>query len=324
MMKTPTLFQGYDLIGDVHGCADALETLLSRLGYKAGDKGYTYQDPACPRQAIFLGDLIDRGNHIRRTLALVKAMCDNGSAQVIMGNHEFNALAYHTPVAYGFLRQRNARSEKQIKATLDEFAGHEQEWQMYLGWFQHLPFFLEFENFRVVHACWDQLLIEEYWRRYGTAALTDEVLCESEDNSSFAARFIERATRGISLRLPDGLLIRGRDGFHRHSFRVHFWGEQRQTYNDVVFQPDPLPQQLRQQALSAEEKARMLHYSADEKPLFIGHYWLRGQPQLVSRNIACLDYSAVNNGKLVAYRMEADARQLDAANFVFVDLENHE
>jgi len=47
----------YDLIGDIHGHADALERLLTKLGY-APRRG-CYRHPE--RQAIFLGDFIDRG-----------------------------------------------------------------------------------------------------------------------------------------------------------------------------------------------------------------------------------------------------------------------
>jgi len=81
---------GYDVIGDVHGCASQLEVLLHKLGYETGASG-EYRHPE--RQAIFVGDLIDRGGEQLRVLEVVKAMVDAGSALIVMGNHEFNALA---------------------------------------------------------------------------------------------------------------------------------------------------------------------------------------------------------------------------------------
>ena len=48
------------------------------------------------RRAVFVGDLIDRGPAQLRILDIVKLMVDSGSAQVVMGNHEFNAIAYAT------------------------------------------------------------------------------------------------------------------------------------------------------------------------------------------------------------------------------------
>lgn len=47
----------YDIIGDVHGHASALAALLTRLGYRETRGAWRHPD----RQAIFVGDLIDRG-----------------------------------------------------------------------------------------------------------------------------------------------------------------------------------------------------------------------------------------------------------------------
>jgi hypothetical protein len=47
----------HDLIGDIHGHADALERLLQQRGYSR-QQGI-YRQPE--RQAIFLGDFIDKG-----------------------------------------------------------------------------------------------------------------------------------------------------------------------------------------------------------------------------------------------------------------------
>ena len=66
------------------------------------------------RSAIFVGDLIDRGPGQLRVLEIVKSMVDTGSAQIVMGNHEFNAICYDTehPVGSGqFLRPHKPRHE---------------------------------------------------------------------------------------------------------------------------------------------------------------------------------------------------------------------
>ena len=83
----------HDLIGDIHGHADALQQLLTKLGYAKHKGVYRHPD----RQAIFLGDFIDRGPKIRETLEIVRPMIDSGTALAVMGNHELNALAFHTP-----------------------------------------------------------------------------------------------------------------------------------------------------------------------------------------------------------------------------------
>lgn len=313
------VFTGYDIIGDVHGCASALQQLLYKLGYRETPHGFAYADSSRPRQVIFVGDLIDRGYQIPQTLALVKTMWDHGNAQVVMGNHEFNAIAFHTPVEGGFLRPHNERTEKQIKATLDQFAGNRQQFHYYLEWFRQLPFFLEFDNFRVVHACWDPGLISDYQRIYQSNQLNDEVLHGVRERGSFAHRFVERLTTGLNLELPEGQHVVGRDGFLRRRFRVHFWDDNADTYNDIVFQPDPLPEHIRSQPLSDADRRHLVYYDLQEKPLLIGHYWLHGQPALMTPNIACLDYSAVNQGRLVAYRMQCGDSRLYPERFVAVN-----
>ena len=55
----------FDIIGDVHGCFDELIALLSKMGYRITEEDDAYQvRPPDGRQAIFLGDLVDRGPNI--------------------------------------------------------------------------------------------------------------------------------------------------------------------------------------------------------------------------------------------------------------------
>ena len=75
-------YKGYDLIGDVHGCALSLQLLLQKLGYSK--KAGVYQHPQ--RQAVFLGDIVDRGPRIREALHIVRDMVDAGYAQIVMGD----------------------------------------------------------------------------------------------------------------------------------------------------------------------------------------------------------------------------------------------
>jgi protein phosphatase len=83
----PELRGPFDIVGDVHGCADELEALLRLLGYAPGDGGGAWRHPA-GRRAVFLGDLVDRGPRVRDTLRLAMAMAAAGSALVVPGNHD--------------------------------------------------------------------------------------------------------------------------------------------------------------------------------------------------------------------------------------------
>ena len=125
----------YDLIGDIHGHADELVQLLELLGYEKAKGSYRHPE----RKVIFLGDFIDRGPKIRLVLEIVRPMVEAGHALAVMGNHELNALAYHTEDQDSpgeHLRRRIPKNEKQHKATLDQLAP--QELQSYLEWFRTL------------------------------------------------------------------------------------------------------------------------------------------------------------------------------------------
>lgn len=83
----------FDIIGDVHGCADELETLLSTLGYsitfEARNKRRSAKTAAPKgRRAIFVGDLVDRGPRSPDVLRIVMAMVRAGHAFMVPGNHD--------------------------------------------------------------------------------------------------------------------------------------------------------------------------------------------------------------------------------------------
>lgn len=91
----------FDIIGDIHGCCNELETLLQKLGYEAinnsnqEQSGFwnfpTYHHPQ-GRKAVFLGDLVDRGPRILDTVKLVRNMVVAGTGICIPGNHENKLL----------------------------------------------------------------------------------------------------------------------------------------------------------------------------------------------------------------------------------------
>lgn len=309
---------GYDLIGDVHGCADTLITLLETLGYESHQGVYCHPS----RKAIFLGDIIDRGPGIRHAVTLVRRMVDAGQALIVMGNHEYNALVYCTKAPAGsqhpWLRAHSARHTRILQATLEQYRDYPDEWQSTLDWFMTLPLCLELDSLRVVHACWDHALIETMLARLPDARMDKAYLIESSIVGSQAHETVDRLTRGIQLPLPDGYLMTADGGFTRDHFRAHFWCPDPKVLGDVVYQPDSLPDGVDDSPLSAQDLARLRYYSHQEPPLFIGHYWCEGQPELPASNIACLDYSAVNGGRLVAYRWHGEA-SLNQDHLVWVE-----
>ena len=62
-------------------------------------------------------------------------------------------------------------------------------------------------------------------------------------------------------------------------------------------------------------------YGENERPVFFGHYWLTGLPELIRDNVCCLDYSVAGyrgDGRLVAYRFDGE-QKLDNRKFVSVE-----
>jgi hypothetical protein len=85
--------------------------------------------------------------------------------------------------------------------------------------------------------------------------------------------------------------------------RVRWWrNPQKCTYADYYLEslPDLDPHPVDHAALPDA------FYYQDETPVFFGHYWLRGDPQLLKPHAACLDYSVAKGGRLVAYRWNGE------------------
>ncbi len=317
-MSNQQQFIAYDIIGDVHGCGRALESLLINMGYTKKQGVFQHKN----RQVIFVGDIVDRGPHIREALAIVYDMVEAGHAQMVMGNHEYNVYCHATPhpTRNAYLRDHNPHNDRLVAETFEQFANHPNDLKDYLAWFSHLPLFLDMGAFKVVHACWDHFYIREYLKRFNSNRISPDILVETADTESFVGMMVDRLLRGTDIRLPDKQVIRSRDGFERHFFRAKFWADEPTTYGDVVFQPDPLPDDLFNRPLSEEEKMRLTSYPQDDVPVFFGHYWLQGKPKPIKHNVCCLDYSAVKYDRLVAYRFDhEDVLDEEKFSWIYVD-----
>lgn len=127
----------YDIIGDVHGHADRLKALLKLLGYRDNKGDWT--DPG--RRVVFVGDLIDRGPGQLDTLRLVRSMVEEGLARVVLGNHEFNAIAYATvdPVRLDYCRTHSGKNTGQHEAFLADVAFGSPLHRSIIDWFMTFP-----------------------------------------------------------------------------------------------------------------------------------------------------------------------------------------
>ena len=311
-MKT----QPYDLIGDIHGHYDKLIALLNGLDYEPHNGSYRHPDG---RKVIFLGDYIDRGPKIRETLRLVRAMVDAGEAQAIMGNHEFNAIAYDTPDGNGgFLRPRIAKNITQQQGRIDQFAGHPKEWTEWLAWMKRLPVSLDLGALRAVHACWDT----ESLGILSGRNLTDEsflLQCTKVDTPEFKA--LENTLKGPELDILTGFSYESHDGQKRRRIRARWWNlAEGVEVGEIAL---PMPMAVNRQ-LTPRELQTLPNYAVDAPPVFVGHYSIPPNTMKapLSSNIACLDYSAAFDdfSPIVAYRWDGEPT-LTAANFVHTQVQ---
>ena len=109
----------FDIIGDVHGCAGELMTLLQRLGYRVDIAGSGMERRAevrapAGRRAVFVGDLVDRGPNSPDVLRIVMDMVSAGQALAVPGNHDVKLLRW--------LDGRNVKMTHGIDRTIAQLA----------------------------------------------------------------------------------------------------------------------------------------------------------------------------------------------------------
>lgn len=139
-----TLKEGpLDVVGDVHGEIDALNSLLDRLGY---DHAGRHKDH---RTLVFVGDLCDRGPDSPGVIRKVQQLVDDGRAQLVAGNHELNLLrGLKKHGNHWFCGEANEPGFGHCAAIPLE------QQSAILSFFRSLPLALERRDLRIVHAAW--------------------------------------------------------------------------------------------------------------------------------------------------------------------------
>ncbi len=276
--------------------------LLETLGYQ--DDGQSFRHPE--RRAVFCGDFVDRGPQIADTIHIVRRMVKQDAADAVMGNHEFNAIAFHTKVdgeVDAWYRPHTKRNIQQHQATTDQLSAP--ELSDALEWFRELPIALDLGNLRVVHACWDPAGIDALntalteGDRFGPAFLKGAV-----DDSTPAGKAVERVLKGPEVALPNDLTVSDKEGHVRRRVRIRwFESPDMHTLGSYAF-----PQVKRLMNVAVPQSVLACPYPVNAPPVFIGHYWLdsRHSP-ILSSNVACLDLSVAKGGRLAAYRFNGEA-----------------
>jgi hypothetical protein len=306
----------YDLIGDVHGHAAPLELLLKKLGYTYRNGAWRY--PRRERTVLFVGDYLDRGPESPAAVRIVREMVDAGTAQAVIGNHEYNALGWHTTDEEGLpLRSHSEVHLRQHRETLEAYRGKADALAADLAWMRRLPFWIDKPTVRVIHATWDQDRIDRLYRNLpgtGESPLADEAFFRnSYRRETWEHDTVEVLLKGMEIPLP-GASFRDKDGTIRRFIRIKWWlsGDELGEATDAsgmvplsLLAVSPANDGL------GELDGLRVPFSADELPrrdpgipVFVGHYWLTGTPAPVANSVACLDYSVARGGPLCAFRYD--------------------
>ena len=314
---------GYDIIGDVHGHADKLEGLLRKMDYELIDG--TWQHPE--RKAIFVGDLIDRGPRQVDSVMIAKRMVEAGHAHIVMGNHEFNAIAYATPhpnkpgdflrTHWGKLGRKNRKQHKAFLTAVGKYSVRHKE---LITWFKTIPLWLDLGELRIIHACWNLKAIEGLKSKLGpNNTVTDELMVTMSTKGHQDYHDLEILIKGPEIEMPDGFKYKDKDEIVRSSARYAWWDSQASTFDVAARIPDnckavdgtPFPQLPAVPIPSGNPEPY-----GDTIPLFFGHYWCTDEDEIISDHAMCVDYSAGKGGPLKAYRWNGESKLDPSVNLV--------
>lgn len=296
--------KAFDIIGDIHGHADELLALLTKLGYRKS--GGRRRHPES-RKVIFLGDFIDRGPKSREVLETARGMVDAGEALAILGNHEVNAMRFHTIGSDGeYLRPHTDKNIRQHQATLDQFP-NPAEWSEWIQWFAGLPLSLDLGGLRAVHACWDDGAIEEF---AAVGRLEGATLEKYSLEGTPGYKTISQLLNGPEALLPGGYQHKTADETMRAEIRIKWWiSLEGASCRQAIFPPVPADGPSVIPDLPPEELPTTSPYPVTAPPTFFGHYALKGAvPGPILPNLACLDYGTGKGGFLCAYRWDGESR----------------
>ncbi|MGE9267481.1 MAG: hypothetical protein ACQKBY_05245, partial [Verrucomicrobiales bacterium] len=215
-------------------------------------------------------------------------------------NHEYNFVAYHSKDKAGkFLRPHNEKNVKAHAATHAALPMDEIE-AVWLPFLKILPFFLELDGFRVVHACWHPKHIE--FLRHKTLGDHD-FLIESSIKGTVAYEAVETVLKGVEITLPDPHRFLDHMGNKRRKIRARWWEKNplAMTARNLLFPPVA---DFVNCPVDAHEVASLPGYAESEVPVFFGHYYKAADADKAPEkpNLYCLDFSAATDGPLTAYR----------------------
>ena len=287
----------------MHGQARALLRLCHKLGY---DEWGHHPDG---RQLIFLGDLNNKGPSNHRVIRQVSAWVAAGRAQSIMGNHEWESLAWsltdkggrpllaHTP-------EHRAKMAEFLKVKRrNPFA-----YRRHLKFFKSRPLWLDMGEFRCIHACWDEASVAYLGRKLGEDGhVRKRDIRKAYREGSKMQAATQTVLTGPRLDLPKKAMR----SLGKADTRMRWWLPEGADMAELAMLKAKTPRSLK----GRMPKTRPLY--ASDVPVFFGHYHLKTSPCLTSDNAVCLDFGAGSGRRLTAYCWSGES-DLSEKNLVSV------
>ena len=305
----------YDIIGDIHGHTKQLTRLLLKMGYINSDRGFYHPEN---RKVIFVGDYIDRGPAIPETVEIVRTMVDHNNAIALMGNHELNAILFNMKDENGkFLRPHTQKNIDQHAKTQYQFENNSASYDEMISWFKTLPLYFEDKYLRAIHAFWKTAMVDDLTENHlnSDLSLNNSFWADAGNKETNLFHLTDNLLKGKEVPLPDGFSFKDKGGNKRTDTRIKWWDSPiGKTFREwgIAGMGIELPDESIPDKYHNFEK-----YSENQKPVFMGHYWLTGKPILQKKNVCCLDFSVAKNGYLTGYQFNGE-RILIRENLVWV------
>lgn len=292
----------YDIIGDVHGYASLLKKLLLEMGYSKTNGSYSHPT----RKAVFVGDFINRGPEIRKTIRIIRNMVENGHAYAILGNHELNAIIYHIKDKQGkSIISKPSKYFLSLFKTINEYSSGSLEWREQLKWLRTLPLYLDFGEIRVVHACWSDEAVQTADTLYENGKIKKKVFRKlTKKSGSSVAKCLWMLTKGVNLKIPTDLRVMNNKGVSPRSIRIRWWDDLKGfTFKNASFESKfsmpsyTIPEEILPVTFPYPENAPIV---------FFGHYCRGAGPHIIKPNVCCVDSCVTGTKSLLAYRWSGE------------------
>lgn len=172
---------------------------------------------------------------------------------------------------------------------------------------------MEIEGLRVVHAAWDENAIR-FVR--GRSFYDPDFLAAAASKGTLEFTAVETLLKGPEIKLPDGQTSVDKDGTERTDMPVAWWQSRKRKrhskYCDIAV---PSAVDMPGMTVPPGVLSSLPSYGRRDPPVIFGHYWfVPSTPQILERNVTCIDYSLAKHRFLAAYSWSGE-KQLNPKHF---------